>query len=703
MSHRFILFCVLSICGNTIQGAAELKKETERKKSMEEVMPDAPRRVVLMFFDDEERADEPGIAITIDLIAALTQKAAPVVASRHLLSVIHELYTPFGLAQDMPISQAQEKDRVVDVWMERLNQAFQKKLPENFQTLSENEKNKAIATIEQELQAGALKEGFPVPKKINEIIPLIRSIEFKPEEWIIASFGQQDSLVLLVPKTYLNSLQISLKEVIQGQAEITEAEFQLGLKFNHMKIISPKDFWEFIEIPFKNNETQYRFEALWNAQKKESDIFVTRSEYRKAQKKAPVWTLFLAGHGYVEKPEVAGLTIAHFKKLLNFLETEIFTNFFVYSSCFSAGINLELIYKKTLSDPLYKGHSFAIAFEGIIELTTFAAKGIKLENLTSAHIDATTKKIQSMGVEEEPLFDRFVEFTTTEPLAYEKALFAVFRKKTAEYMPQIKFPGIPFFKIIDIDRKLCRIGSILASSRNPEKPLSIEEFFGKKSKADSFYIGLETPYIPFPIIFDSDKISGIISMIPDDAVHVMESANAPDMSLAEFALKIAQFNYIVTKRFWIKEFKCKSFTWKKKGRFGGSSLVGKPIIKNLVIEVKEEDITVSFHSPKNNQRYIVTVNRKEDLKDSLVGNVHIMNDQEIKEEEELLDDLINEPITQAEEKKFKEKQARIQEMAKIIQERRTKTIEAMREISQESKEQAEYKKVGKGKWEKQKN
>lgn len=114
----------------------ELEKEFERKKSMDEVTPDAPRRILLMFLDDSEKAlKQEDIAIGVDLITALRQKAAPILVSRHLLSVLNEIYTPFGLAQDMPITMASDKDQQLNNWVNLLNKNL-KNLSPNFQNKS---------------------------------------------------------------------------------------------------------------------------------------------------------------------------------------------------------------------------------------------------------------------------------------------------------------------------------------------------------------------------------------------------------------------------------------------------------------------------------------------------------------------------------------------------------------------------------------
>jgi len=69
------------------------------------------------------------------------------------------------------------------------------------------------------------------------------------------------------------------------------------------------------------------------------------------------WTIYLTGHGnHIDKTHntelLAGMTIEQFQQLLIFLNTQLRTNIFVYSSCYSSGMHLIEPYKKSGKDLL---------------------------------------------------------------------------------------------------------------------------------------------------------------------------------------------------------------------------------------------------------------------------------------------------------------------------------------------------------------
>ena len=97
------------------------------------------------------------------------------------------------------------------------------------------------------------------------------------------------------------------------------------------------------------------------------------------------------------------------------------------------------------------------------------------------------------------------------------------------HLPQIKFPGLPWFSVIDND-KVVNIGSILAKTRT--KPLDIATFFAKKDKkADPLGILLYAETIPFELIINTIEMPAIISMIPGDAIHHIKKISSTSIPL----------------------------------------------------------------------------------------------------------------------------------------------------------------------------
>ena len=70
-------------------------------------------------------------------------------------------------------------------------------------------------------------------------------------------------------------------------------------------------------------------------------------------------------------------------------------------------------------------------------------------------------------------------------------------------------PGVEWFSVIEIDKKIVSIGSILAQTKNPKTPLDIVTYF----KKDPEVILLYTDNIPFELKINSNQLKEIVSMV----------------------------------------------------------------------------------------------------------------------------------------------------------------------------------------------
>lgn len=627
-----------------LDSSAEQKKQAEAPTtgfSLSELMPAAPTRSLLIFIDDSEKELA---AISVDLVSALRQKAGPILVSRHLLTNLHALYTIFGLTPDMPRTLAMQKDQKVKGVIQNINKILADRIPSK--SLTKQEQKKLIDELDEEIPSSDINYSDP------ELV--IEYTDFNPAEWIIKKVGSQEALVLLIPISYIKSITENQPSSATAALPI---EFVLGLRIDALPTIESKDFWQFLSKPFIQKTSDYFMEAIWDPKKNSSPLFLTRTDFRKSGKISVQWAIFITGHGMPDEA-IAALTIDQFKNLLIFLDSQIFTKLFVYSTCYAAGVNLQKVYTAAENSSYYKTHSFAIAFQGITELPTPSAfLRMSTYRLEEEDIDFEHKSLRLKGIEEEPLFDQFVKFAVENPIDYRKVITSIFRRENVTLQPQIKLPGMPFFNIIEVNKNLARIGTILAFSRDPKSPLSIKKFFN----IDSPYIGLQVHEVPFEIIADSDWFN-IISMLPGDAMHIVQKITAPKLEFSDLINLLLSTEYSVRKTFWIKQIDSKAIILK--AQFLGESILTrisdkKPTITDLLIDMNDYNYVLYF-----------TYNKKIFRSHGKTGGFvsfsnttpkEITPDQ-YKEYEALLKEIRNDPALlaeQAKRKEFEEKNANV--------------------------------------------
>lgn len=83
-------------------------------------------------------------------------------------------------------------------------------------------------------------------------------------------------------------------------------------------------------------------------------------------------------------------------------------------------------------------------------------------------------------------------------------------------LAQIKIPGVPWFTIID-QEKVIAIGNVLATTRNPKKPLDISKFaYERTGNNDPLGILLYIPLVPFEIVVNRDEKS-LVKPVSEDS------------------------------------------------------------------------------------------------------------------------------------------------------------------------------------------
>lgn len=422
---------------------------------------EAAKKSLLIFLDDQEK-DEFG-AISHTLLIALLQEACPIIASTSLLSSIREYW---------------EKDNrsIGDL----LNEIKKKK--EKWYPIT-NE-NRSLVTEE---------------RKYFEQVLLSKKC-FKEENWIIKKIN--NSLNLLIPVKYLTSSNIASDKIKEFDSSmgttISEDELRLGLKVNHMETVSfrsvvmPKGsyFSQFFS-DFSTKLADYLVDSL-------DDIFVKKSDYFNLGVKIPEWTIFIDGHGAVNR-SIAYLSLDGFKRFLSFLDNKIITQLLVVSSCYVAGVNVNKIYGE-LKLGTQEHYSFPIIVMGLNDIATSG---------DILHFGWHDKRLEiKMN------FDAFVKRSKTLDGAYDKIVRPLWHNVTRN-IPQIKLPHIEWFSLMDVGVKVVSIGSILAQTRNLQIPLDLTE---KKPKIILLY----TDNIPFELKIDCNALD-IFGMFSMTSLGVIES------------------------------------------------------------------------------------------------------------------------------------------------------------------------------------
>ncbi len=321
------------------------------------------------------------------------------------------------------------------------------------------------------------------------------------QKWVIKKIN--DSLYLLLPKKYLQAKGISEKSLEPFMAtEITSTEQALGLKVNHMQTVQLTD----IKKPLPEKEyASYFITAL-------PDIFVTNGEYPAANKTAiPRWAIYIEGHGTLGD-SIIGLDFEQFQKFLAFLDQKVTTKLLFISSCYAAGLNVVLAYND-IEKNIDRTYSFVIITDSVPDkvvpgpsVLVYMGKG-RLEVKTDRQYD-----------------DFLHQVTTSDIIDYRKLVDPLITKsELLASLPQIKFPGLPWFSVIDTD-KVVSIGSVLAKTRT--EPLEIAKFFKRKGKlAEPFGILLYAKDIPFELVIDTKTMPVIISMLPGSVTHYIKKVS----------------------------------------------------------------------------------------------------------------------------------------------------------------------------------
>lgn len=339
---------------------------------------------------------------------------------------------------------------------------------------------------------------------------------FKSDQWIIKKIN--DLLNLLIPISYLESLNIDKERVKQFDNNIiSDVELQLGLKVNHMETLDYQSMKKKVgQFTYANLGTHflsyfYKFLAPKESEKLEfasyfinslKDIFCEKFDYQKKSRDIPEWFIYISGHGSLMH-SVAYLNFEDFNKFLYFLDSKINTKLLTISSCYSGGANVNKIYGE-LKLKTQKYFSFPIIIQALNNTAIFSlAPRVDM----SAYIHNKIKLITDID------FINFFQKAKKMDGNYSEIIKFI-SPDFIQNTPQIKLPGIEWFSVIELDKKIVLIGSTLVKARDPQKSLDVVSFFKKEPKIILLY----TDNIPFELVVNTLAVEYIISMVPPQII-----------------------------------------------------------------------------------------------------------------------------------------------------------------------------------------
>lgn len=512
----------------------------EKQKTIAEIAAEAPAAVgdqklepfaknVLLFFIDKSETNWQNPAVSNAVIDAFEQRAAPMVVS---LSVLRNIFTPVSwdkLMEAVPEASRKVYDDIkkyydsIDLVLNEAGKAWDLSLP-SYQQRTVNAINNTNGS-ELKMAAGAISNIVSFRAKPADISKSVQDnrnfgemltkkySSFKPEEWLVKKVDAD--FVLMVPHSYIQTMRQKFgAEKPQAQA-FSETEALLGLQVDHLEIITD------IVNSAKNYKSSGGLSVLAEALNK---IFVPRAAYASQQKDkkegmlgsyyVPTWALFMMGHGGI-RTAIVGLPLEEFKKVLDFFETKINVKFLVYFSCYAAGTNTEIIYNDIKTN-MQKTYPFVIVTAALTDdsITATAPSFPGGGTFSSNQIDFKNKKIKLYPYFE---FESFAKnMMSSGTIDYVQMIAPLFvARQGVSTTPQIKLPGLEWFNVVDINKRVVSIGKALAQSGRKE--LDVASFFKIKPEAILLY----TNFIPFTLNLNSlESMPKIVPMISDDKFYI---------------------------------------------------------------------------------------------------------------------------------------------------------------------------------------
>lgn len=495
----------------------------------------AKRRVLITFFNESPHKDFDSIDYSV--LSALYQEAGPILISTSILKNIVEI--------------GQSDDRSAEDLKNAIVKAHEKK---------------------------------------QNVLP--SRVCFKPEQWIIKKVN--DALSLMVSKKQLKFVGIDWNKVSEyiDTDLISDVELKLGLRINHLKTIGID---EIVQHGVKDKGAGCSADEI-------KVLFCKKHDYTSKNMIIPEWYIFMNGHGSFGKG-IVGIPLDNFQSLLGLFSSYINTQMLFVKSCFAMGANAKKIYEETPFG-LQKQYPFPIIVLGFNDIPVSARliytnphygrpapkKPDTLSGTLPQNYVYSREELDYMFYEEPEEMEELVDWNSVLQITrqldvdYDK-IAKILPAMESKNTPQIKLPSMEWFSVIDADKKIVSIGSILAQTKNPQVPLDITV----RLKKDPVAILLRTDDIPFELKLDRlSRLEHIISMVssgpmvekPDYVIHRIKKISLPAKPASKPVLEWLQLFILSgavrgSKMFFVDEFEDK----KNLVLFGIPAEPGKVILK----------------------------------------------------------------------------------------------------------------------------
>lgn len=456
-----------------VRNVPELEAAERGEEVADTQLLTASTRTLLVFFDDSECFSMGRVsAITSDAIAALCEKAGPMVISRSLLNYIFHINGQNYLEKFF-------------------YSADTKKLLEAFYTI------------------------------------------FDATRWAIYRSCDEFFFVLIPLENF--NLETSVADFnIVGLEKITvDGKDSLHVYFNkkcedvHLKKVRHQRLWGTDQVA----DLLLAFLKQLLRRENQGSVNVMPQKY---MEEAPQWVIYLAGHGEYGK-SIAGFSIqkkyepsfigfsmsrckSQFQQLLEFFDKKIKMKLFVYRSCYAAGLNAYEAYAALVDKDKIKSetvYSFPIVTGTLADVPICCPQILAKDN---------------GDMFSEIKYQRFVNAVSEDTINYSLALGFIFplidrgalSSEEMGSVPQIRpAHGSAWFPLNGKGEKIMRIGKVMAQTRT--EPLIVKRYRGEPG-LHSILLATET--IPFPIVIDDvslERAPSFISGLPGKAKHVISS------------------------------------------------------------------------------------------------------------------------------------------------------------------------------------
>ena len=468
-------------------------------------------RAVLIFLDDSEKNGRK--ALTNDFFTAIAEKTGPIIVSS---SLAYNLFRGKGNYDPIEYLSEQEKIDLFELYKGR--------------QLSKEQRQEDQKPI------------------------LLQFAGFNENDWIIKKIS--DELVLFIPSGYIEKIGLIIDDVNSyGAQSITVAEMSLGLRVNHMPSVSIVD----IQNPKSYTTASYFVSNLRN-------IFCLKTDYFNEQK-LPIWSIFMVGHGLTNKI-IVSLSLEEFRQCLEFFNTQIVTRFLVYDSCYTAGLTAVAVYKNAAS-MLQDFYSYNIISHALAETATSAyLPALMLCSLKDSKMIGCDTKSSVPILRSHPRWQHFIDEASKKEMSIKEAVSKIFADSSAKEKGVVKLAGLEWFVPLDSKNTIVSIGSTLAKTY--EGKLNVKKYFGGRitepttqpkgdageekiaSQTSPEILLLYADRVPFELIINKE-LNTIISMIPSDAIHILERISSPEKKTEELVDLFTQLKTLVpVKKFFIK-------------------------------------------------------------------------------------------------------------------------------------------------------